>query len=248
MRARHGKCQGMGVTMADEAMRTTIGDGRRRGRPPGKPWPQPSRKMLLDAAKRDARQAAYGSGQSGDLFPSDCGSHPAPHRWYCLIAKPQMERVAAAELRRQGFVAFVPMQLRWRGRGPHTRPVACLAVPRYLFVRFDIAADDWPPIVNTRGVHRLISFAPERPAPVRRGVIEAIAADMEAALGLPDPTLTVQAGDRGHVASGQFAAFPATVQGVRPDGALIVTITIFGRAAPIVLEPGAFRPSPEAPP
>lgn len=233
--------------MPDGGLRMTIHTPRRRGRPPGKPWPQPSRKMMLDAAKRDARQAAYGSGQSADLFPSDCGSHPAPFaRWHCILARPQHELTAAAELRRQGFATFVPMQLRWRGHGPHTRPVAVLAVPRYLFVRFDAAADPWLPILHTRGVQRLLSITPDRPAPVRRGVIEAIAAEMEAALGKPDPTLALAPGARGHVAAGPLSAFPATVAAVRPDGTLSVSITLFGRASTLTLEPGQFVP--EAPP
>jgi transcription antitermination factor NusG len=42
-----------------------------------------------------------------------------------------------------------------------------LYIPGYIFVRFDVEADEWFPINWTRGIRHLISASPEKPIPVR---------------------------------------------------------------------------------
>lgn len=212
---------------------------RRRGRPPSKPAPPASRRKMLDAARADALMLAHGS---RDLFPEECGSHGA--QWFVVRSKPRSERIAASELRAQGFLVFVPTEVVWRGHHGARRPIARPCVPRYLFVRFDPAADPWRCIWSTRGVATLISYSPERPAPCRASDVRAVWEAIAEPLRQADPTAPqIAIGDRVSPASGPFSAFHGDVVSIAPDGRLVVRMIIFGRSTPITLEPHAVRPA-----
>lgn len=213
----------------------------RRGRPRLKPAPPLSRKKLLDAARAEAILAACGPQGSSGLFPAECGSLSGA-RWFCVLSKPHAEREAAQELRNQGFAVFLPMEVVWRGHHGDRKPTARPCVPRYLFVRFNPHADRWRVIWSTRGVSKLISFAPEVPAPCRAGEVERVWATVYEPLSQVDPTAPrLDVGQRGKVASGPFSAFPGEVMRVEEDGRIVVSVTIFGRATPITLEPEQFK-------
>lgn len=184
---------------------------------------------------------AYGPQGSRDLFPVECGSLSGS-RWFCVLSKPHCETQAATELRNQGFMVFLPMEVVWRGHHDHRRPVPRPCVPRYMFVRFNPAVDPWRCIWSTRGVASLISFSPERPAACRTHQVQAVSDTMMQPLGRIDPTAPPLAiGQLGNVASGPFAAFQGEVISVDPDGRLVVRLTIFGRATPITLEAQQFK-------
>jgi Transcription termination factor nusG len=121
---------------------------------------------------------------SGASCTQDCGSHSGL-RWYCLQHKPGLHDTARKELTRQGFDAWSPLRritIRHARKATEAlRPV----FPGYLFVRFDVDRHPWRAIVHTRGVHRLFSITPERPLPIRPGVIEALQAEPASCLVRP---------------------------------------------------------------
>lgn len=138
------------------------------------------------------------------LRPGECGSHPGA--WYCVQSRPRLERLAAHELERQGFAAFLPLvAIRLRRRGEPERVVSVPAFPSYLFVRFDIRADRWRCIHSTFGVRRLFSSEPEIPTPVPDAAIEELLR-----LGFDRPIVAdpvprlIAAGSVVHIAAGPF--------------------------------------------
>lgn len=114
-------------------------------------------------------------------------------QWYVVVTHHGQERLAKANLRRQGFEVYLPMippSARARTRNgvpPSPRPM----IPRYLFVCVDINAPGWRDILSTIGVQQLIcrgSGVTARPAPIGAGFIEALQAREVAGLVvLPPP-------------------------------------------------------------
>lgn len=163
----------------------------------------------------------------------DCGSHPAL-RWYCAQAKPGQVLTAAAELNHQHFATFVPLrQVEVR----HARKVETVRRPlfgAYFFVRFDVGADRWQAVTYTFGIQRLFCTTPDRPLPVRRGIVEALqadaAADVAGCVARPVDTL-IRAGARVWVTQGAFTSFGGPVLKVE-GGTATVEVEIFGRATP----------------
>ncbi len=109
--------------------------------------------------------------------PSECGSHYAP-RWYVVQTRRgtiEAMQAVQSELLAQGFQSFLPKIRRpapppsapRRHRKAEDKPHPLMpAYPRYLFVLFDAARDQWRPICHTRGVSRMFGATPERPTPM----------------------------------------------------------------------------------
>lgn len=213
---------------------------RRRGRPRGGEFPQ-TRRQMLDAAKREALDVAFG--RSGEhLMHLDCGSLLAGQRWFVVQTHAGQERRAAVELRNQAFTAFLPVSIRHCGAEHRRRPVVRPELPRYLFVAFDPEAVPWRCIFHTYGVARLFTLGGSRPAPARPGDVEALISLVQEKIGAPDPTArAIQRGDAGQILEGPLSGFSCMAEEVLPDGKVRVTFTLFGRSSPVVLEPRAVR-------
>ncbi|MFC0407932.1 transcription termination/antitermination protein NusG [Roseomonas elaeocarpi] len=213
---------------------------RRRGRP-ARPFP-PTRKQLLDDAKKEA--VKIGFGQSGaELMHRDCGSHSDPIRWFCVQTHPGQEARAAEELRRQDFITFLPVAVVSRGCEHRRKFVVRPALPRYLFVAFDPDASPWRKIWSTYGVSRLfMAMGDLRPAPAVRGDVERLIDMVEAEIGKVDPTATaVTLGAKGVVTDGPFSSFRCVVMGPEIDGKIRVAVEMFGRQSQFSLERHAVR-------
>ena len=94
-------------------------------------------------------------------------------RWYVAQTQPGREQCALLNLTRQDFTAYLP---RWRKRRSHARKIDTVLAPlfpRYIFVSLDLDNMSWRSVNGTFGVSRMIANG-ERPAPVPRGVVEAI--------------------------------------------------------------------------
>ncbi len=99
------------------------------------------------------------------------------------------EVFAAEQLQRQGFVTFLPKQLKTVRHARKVRVALGAYFPGYLFVEIDLAKDRWRSVNGTLGVSRLIG-AEERPTPVPRGVVEALIEAADARGVLTGPPLS----------------------------------------------------------
>jgi len=94
-------------------------------------------------------------------------------RWYVVHAQPNREALAEAQLRQQGFGAFLPRQLKTIRHARKLRTVNAPIFPRYLFVGLDLDRDRWRSVNGTAGVSRLV-MAADRPVPLPRGIVETL--------------------------------------------------------------------------
>jgi transcriptional antiterminator RfaH len=107
--------------------------------------------------------------------------------------------------------------------------------PRYLFVSFDPAHDDWAPIRHTRGVAALISHTISQPSSLRPGIIEHFIARTSSRGVVDDPgdnRPPLPVGASVNVISGALAGLSGIV---RMSGAerCEVLLTLFAANVPV---------------
>lgn len=149
--------------------------------------------------------------------------------WHVVQTQPNAEARALANLRRQGYEAYLPRFRKWRRHARKAQVVAAPLFPRYLFVRLDAARERWRAVLSTFGVSTLICRG-GMPAPVPEGIVEAIMA-REDSQEFVD--LTRQAafkpGDAVRVVAGPFADCIAQFQGLSASERVVLLLDILGR-------------------
>ena len=117
----------------------------------------------------------------------------SPERgWYLVYTKPKQENLALDNLRRQGYVSYLPLARSVKRRGGARRTLVEPLFRRYLFIELTRGRDDWGPIRSTYGVSGLVSFGNE-PARIPTELVEAIrqreSVDGYVELGADEPKL-----------------------------------------------------------
>jgi transcription antitermination factor NusG len=117
-----------------------------------------------------AASPATERGQTGRV---PCGS-----RWCVVQTHPQAERWATANLKDQGYEAYLPLEAVTRPDRvlptmllEHIRPL----FPRYIFVSIG-QTEQWGPVTHTRGVAHLLMTGQGIPARVPPGEVELLIA------------------------------------------------------------------------
>lgn len=93
--------------------------------------------------------------------------------WYVVNTQARRERLAADNLRRQGYEVFLPTLSKTVRHARSVRTVLEAYFPGYLFVRLDVAAQRWRPIESSIGVLRLIK-AGTNPTAAPIGLVESL--------------------------------------------------------------------------
>src|SRR6185312_12256953 len=106
------------------------------------------------------------------------------------------------QLERQGFATFLPKLPKTIRHARRLSVRLAAYFPGYLFVQLDLTRQRWRSINGTLGVAYLVGSG-ERPAPVPRGVVEALAAAADERGVLAGPPL--QAGQKVRILAGAFA-------------------------------------------
>lgn len=153
-------------------------------------------------------------------------------RWYLVKAHTGRELLAAHHLQNQGFATFLPKQLKTVRHARRLRVTLAAFFPGYLFVSLDLGRDRWRSVNGTMGVAHLVSRS-ERPAPVPRGVVEALMAAADARDVLQGPPL--RAGQTVRITAGAFADQLAVIDRLDDAGRVRVLLEIVGRQAPVEL-------------
>ena len=94
-------------------------------------------------------------------------------RWYVIVAQPNCEARAEANLLRQGFSVYVPRYRKTRRHARRTETVLRPLFPRYLFVGLDLARDRWRSVQSTFGVQGVVTNG-DRPSAVPQAIVDAI--------------------------------------------------------------------------
>jgi transcription elongation factor/antiterminator RfaH len=95
--------------------------------------------------------------------------------WYVFRSLAQQEGWAEANLKRQGFIYFLPKVIVTKRHARRCVTQKEWLFPRYGFVSLDLARDPWRSINGTHGVERLV-MGGDGPQRVPDGIIEAIQA------------------------------------------------------------------------
>lgn len=148
-------------------------------------------------------------------------------RWAVVQTKPREAEIAVAHLRRQGFEVFMPL-LRERRR---TEAKIVPMFPGYLFVGI---GDSWLSIASTRGVKRLITAAPDRPAYLPRGWVESLRD--QGTLDLFTDALSFRRGDQVEFIAGPFEGHQATCKWTS-EARIGVLFECMGREVSVLCDP-----------
>ena len=131
--------------------------------------------------------------------------------WYVVQIKANGFERAVANLARQGFLTFSPMQKKTVRHARNMKNVMRPVFPGYLFVQFGAERGDWRKINSTYGVARLVSFEKSVPASVPDRLIAGLQArcDSKGCLHAPDD---LKIGERVRMVAGAFAGFVGEVE------------------------------------
>lgn len=103
-------------------------------------------------------------------------SHAPAARWACVYTQPQAERWANTNLRRLGYVTYLPMVTvlkRDKVVRSMQHSVSMPLFARYLFLQFDHTLESWSPIRACPGVVDLVRSG-GTPDYARAGAVEAL--------------------------------------------------------------------------
>jgi transcriptional antiterminator RfaH len=149
--------------------------------------------------------------------------------WYVVHTQAHGEDRADLNLRRQGFVTYLPRYLRGRRHARRTETVARPLFPRYLFVALDVARDRWRTVQSTFGVSNLVIVGND-PVPMPRGVVEEIRAREGeqgfVRLGLP---AGLKPGSPVRLLDGVFAEYRGVLERLADDQRVTVLLELLGR-------------------
>jgi transcriptional antiterminator RfaH len=161
-----------------------------------------------------------------------------PAAWFCLVAQPKCEHLAAAQLaERQGLKVFAP-RIRFRrpnrGKGPIWTTEALF--PGYFFANVDPAA--LRQVHHAPNVRGIVHFGDSWPSIPDQTIEELIRTVGEAEIHIIDPELS--AGDQVKIVEGNFQGFEAVVARVMPARERIAVLLDFlGRQTVVELENAA---------
>ena len=156
--------------------------------------------------------------------------------WYLIYTKPLQERIALANLRRQGYEAYLPRCEKKTANGARV----CALFPRYLFIHLADDTDNWRPIRSTLGVSRIVRFG-GRAACVPDDLIDALRAREDPAGMQPAPEKPLRRGDRVVFTDSALRDCEAIFQRATGEERVVVLMNIIGRQTPLTAPADTIR-------
>ena len=150
-------------------------------------------------------------------------------QWYAVHTHAHGETRAYENLARQGFQSWLPKYLKRRRHAGREEHVLRPLFPRYLFVRVDLTAEQWRPILSTRGVASLVGDA-EGPHPLDDEVIVALQsrAGKKGIFDLQPPSF--QAGEKVRITAGPLRDLEGVFQMESDSDRVMVLLKLMGRS------------------
>lgn len=153
--------------------------------------------------------------------------------WFLAQLKPNSVRIAERNLKRQGFMTFLPLEDVTQPRGGKFVTISKPLFPGYIFVAFDAGRGLWRKINSTRGVTKLVGFGRE-PAPVPPDLISQLMLRCDSTGNLL-PHKLLKPGDQVAITKGPFANFVAEVDRIAPDRRVWVLMDLMGSQTPVAV-------------
>jgi transcriptional antiterminator RfaH len=95
--------------------------------------------------------------------------------WLVANTHPQRETLATANLRNQGYEVYAPVLRKQTRHARRVRETLVPLFPGYIFVRWDVPAMQWRPILSTVGVRSIVRSG-DRPSQLYDAVVRALKA------------------------------------------------------------------------
>lgn len=158
-------------------------------------------------------------------------------KWYLAQIKANGFDRAVANLARQGFLTFSPMQNKTVRHARQLKNVLRPIFPGYLFVQFGADRSDWRKINSTFGVSRLVSFEKSAPTPVPDRLIAGLRArcDAQDCLHAPDD---LKIGEKVRMVAGAFAGFVGEVENLIGEERIRLLYDFMGQKSRIDIKKG----------
>ncbi|MEC9344350.1 MAG: transcription termination/antitermination NusG family protein [Pseudomonadota bacterium] len=155
-------------------------------------------------------------------------------QWYVAATKPSREGLARDQLVNQGFGVFLPMRMKTVRHARRILTRQAPLFPGYVFVGMDVETVRWRAVNATLGVKYLIT-RDERPSPLPRGFVEALAAAVNAD-GTLDYRLSLKQGDRVEIMAGPFARQVGELVSLDDRGRVAVLLNMLSGHVPVHTE------------
>lgn len=161
-------------------------------------------------------------------------------RWYLVYAKSRQESVAETNLRRQGYVTYLPLARLMRRRNGRRVSASGPMFPRYLFVQLDETSDNWGPIRSTLGVVSIVHFG-RRAATVPSEFISSLK-NREDADGLQPVSLgDFKSGGRVRITEGGLSGYEGVFIARTSRERVVVLLEILGKQTRAQLDANAIE-------
>lgn len=158
------------------------------------------------------------------------------YRWYVVYTRANGESAALANLRRQGFEAWLPVCRKQRSHAGKVDVVLRPLFPRYLFVSFDPMIARWRSILSTVGVADLIRSG-DQPVPVPDDVVASLRErEVNGAIEIP-PNPVLSPGEVVRVTGGPFADFYGRILMLSSSQRVAVLLDLLGRTVKVHFKP-----------
>jgi len=150
-------------------------------------------------------------------------------QWYAVHTHAHGETRAYENLARQGFESWLPKYRKRRRHAGREEIVLRPLFPRYLFVRVDLTAEQWRPILSTRGVASLVGDS-EGPHPLGDEVIAALQsqAGEKGIFDLQPPSY--QVGEKVRITAGPLSDLEGVFQMESDSDRVMVLLKLMGRS------------------
>ena len=157
--------------------------------------------------------------------------------WYLVQLKPNGHKLAKANLERQGFNTFLPLQNVTKRIAQKFMDRTVPLFAGYMFVELDAAQNSWRKVNSTLGVARIVSLG-GTPTPVPYSIMNQLISRCDRD-GILRPSQGVVVGQDVQVLRGPFSNFVAKVEEIESDRRVWVLIDMLGQSSRIFVSADA---------
>ena len=149
-------------------------------------------------------------------------------KWYLIYSKPKSEQIAEQNLKKQGFVTYLPFISASKKRNGRLVNITEPMFPRYLFIGLDTETDNWSPIRSTIGVSMLIRFG-DKPAVVPDSLIRSFMNRTSENGVMASIRPSYNYGDQVRVFDGAFKGYEAIFLSKTGSERVLLLLDVIGR-------------------